>query len=945
MLKITSLTLDHVAGVTHATVTVPEKGVMVVHGPNERGKSTVLKALRLLLSDTLFSSGKREVRELKDVSADEPPTITAELAVGEHELRITKAYKQGSGRCELTVTAPRTENLTGREASDRFAEILAQEVDADLLDALTIEQGKSMEMLVAAGLGPLEQALVAAPGADGDQDSPRSGEAGAVSSVASVSSAASAADTTSLIDRIEKERKRYFTPTGRPTGELDAAQKAVTAAQAEHDEADVRYGQAQGLIEELGRLRADRDDIMRQQPEAEASAEKAEAELTAGREEHAVLERHRAAVAQATDVLEVAEQRQQVRSEKSAELDVDTEAVTTAAQQVEEATEAATLEKQQESEVRAKWEQARRTTAVATAYVNYLAAVRDNVRVRQSCEDLATQQKAAAEISERLGAAETTVSENPVTLDTVAELHRLAADRRRADGVRDAAATTVQISGPGGGRITVDGETTELDTDGLTVGVTARREFGVGDYRVSVTPALDLKDIDDDVARAQAALARALADLGVGSIEDAETLAESRRVAVETVTELRLELGTATGGLSVTELEAKAQQLETEVVDTAASIDAARESVLAADPDSTVDEQLLPGLGALRAGGTGADAVADGDSNADADTVDLAKVRRVVVDSDKQADRLREDLDNIVKAGAVFRLASREADLERETERRERLDKALTQARSEISDEDLQQAVDTARTSLDTARTALQDAIAELGEGAGGESGLVDLEVLEGLAAGATTRVERLRERAEAIGHEISRANGALGEHAGVAERREEASTNLERVSRQLRSVQERATAADLLYTTVEAARADARQRYEAPFRASFEKLARTLYGRWVEFEFNEDLTVARRILDGTSLATSQLSGGAQEQIAVLSRLAVADIIGGGEAVPIVIDDALGFSDAGRAQRMNLVLAQLAADHQIIVLTCDPSRFDSVPGAFAVSMDSLRAAA
>ena len=431
----------------------------------------------------------------------------------------------------------------------------------------------------------------------------------------------------------------------------------------------------------------------------------------------------------------------------------------------------------------------------------------------------------------------------------------------------------------------------------------------------------------------------------MGSIEDAEALAESRRVAVETVTELRLELGTATGGLSVTELEAKAQQLETEVVDTAASIDAARESVLAADPDSTVDEQLLPGLGALRAGGTGAEAVADGDSNADADTVDLAKVRRVVVDSDKQADRLREDLDNIVKAGAVFRLASREADLERETERRERLDKALTQARSEISDEDLQQAVDTARTSLDTARTALQDAIAELGEGAGGESGLVDLEVLEGLAAGATTRVERLRERAEAIGHEISRANGALGEHAGVAERREEASTNLERVSRQLRSVQERATAADLLYTTVEAARADARQRYEAPFRASFEKLARTLYGRWVEFEFNEDLTVARRILDGTSLATSQLSGGAQEQIAVLSRLAVADIIGGGEAVPIVIDDALGFSDAGRAQRMNLVLAQLAAYHQIIVLTCDPSRFDSVPGALAVSMDSLRAAA
>ncbi|HIW90116.1 MAG TPA: AAA family ATPase [Candidatus Corynebacterium avicola] len=940
MLKITSLTLDHVAGVAHATVTVPEKGVMVVHGPNERGKSTVLKALRLLLSDTRFSSGKREVRELKDVSADEPPTITAELTVGEQELRITKSYKQGSGRCELTVTAPRTENLTGREASDRFSEILSQEVDADLLDALTIEQGRSMEMLEAAGLGPLEQALVAAPGGDGAD-----GSEGTEDEPASTGAhdGAAVADTTSLITRITKERERYFTPTGRPARELDAAQKAVAAAQAEYDEATARYGQAQGLIEELGRLRADKDDILRQQPEAEASAEKAEAELAAGREAHAVLERHRAAVAQATEVLEVAQQRLQVRTEKTAELTEAAEAVTAAAQQVDEATEAATQEKNQEAEVRAQWEQARRTTAVATAYVNYLTAERDSSRARLSRKELAAQHKAAAEIAERLTAAEATVAENPATPDAVAELHRLAADRRRAGGVRDAAATTVQISGPAEGRVTVDGEETELDGDELTVGVTARREFGLGDYRVSVTPALDLKDIDDDVARAQTALAKALDDLGAESIEQAEESAERRRLAVEQVTQLRLELGKATGGLSVAELETKARQLDIEVTDGAKAIDVARESVLTADPDQTVDGQSLPGMDTLRAGGDAGNAAEDAAGDADGD-VDLAEIRRVGVESERLADRLRDELDAIAKAGAVFRLASSEADLERETERRERLDKALTQARSEISDADLQTSVDTARTTLDTARASLQDATSELGDGADGGAGLADLDVLEGLAAGATTRVERLRERAEAIGHEISRANGALGEHAGVAERLEEASTTLERVSRQHRSVRERATAADLLYTTVETARTDARQRYEAPFRESFEKLARTLYGRRVEFEFDEDLTVSRRILDGTSLATSQLSGGAQEQIAVLSRLAVADIIGGGEAVPIVIDDALGFSDAGRAQRMNLVLAQLAAEHQIIVLTCDPARFDSVPGAHPVSMDSLRAA-
>lgn len=57
--------------------------------------------------------------------------------------------------------------------------------------------------------------------------------------------------------------------------------------------------------------------------------------------------------------------------------------------------------------------------------------------------------------------------------------------------------------------------------------------------------------------------------------------------------------------------------------------------------------------------------------------------------------------------------------------------------------------------------------------------------------------------------------------------------------------------------------------------------------------------------------------------------------------MPVIIDDALGFSDRGRAGRMNVVLDKLGKNHQIVVLTCDVNRFDSVPGASFVPMEQV----
>ncbi|MEM9783457.1 MAG: hypothetical protein AAF899_13400, partial [Pseudomonadota bacterium] len=76
-----------------------------------------------------------------------------------------------------------------------------------------------------------------------------------------------------------------------------------------------------------------------------------------------------------------------------------------------------------------------------------------------------------------------------------------------------------------------------------------------------------------------------------------------------------------------------------------------------------------------------------------------------------------------------------------------------------------------------------------------------------------------------------------------------------------------------------------------------------------------------------------QLSGGTQEQIALLVRLAFARLMAkGGSAPPLILDDALVFTDDDRIERLFDTLTAEAADLQIIVLTCRSRAFRALGG-------------
>ena len=265
------------------------------------------------------------------------------------------------------------------------------------------------------------------------------------------------------------------------------------------------------------------------------------------------------------------------------------------------------------------------------------------------------------------------------------------------------------------------------------------------------------------------------------------------------------------------------------------------------------------------------------------------------------------------------------------------MEEELRQARESRSDAALDEAVDAARRAVEDRTAVLDEHRRDLGDR--------DVDVLARLAAGAADRVTHVRQEDVRLREQLSHATGALGRSGGAAERFRAAEADHARAARSAEAVRARAAAAELLHRETHAARREARERHAAPFTRAFDQLASVVFGRGVHFEFSADLAVVRRVAGGEVLETGQLSGGAQEQVALLSRLAVATLVGSGGSVPIIIDDALGNTDPERLKLMNAVLGMLGDDHQVIVLTCDPGRFDRIGGgATLVAMDELLAA-
>jgi hypothetical protein len=150
-----------------------------------------------------------------------------------------------------------------------------------------------------------------------------------------------------------------------------------------------------------------------------------------------------------------------------------------------------------------------------------------------------------------------------------------------------------------------------------------------------------------------------------------------------------------------------------------------------------------------------------------------------------------------------------------------------------------------------------------------------------------------------------------------------------------------------LLYKRLGAKRDAARRSYVAPFKQQLDSFGRIVFGSSASVDVDHDsLQITSRTLNGVTVPYASLSSGAKEQLCVLSRLACAALVSlassqesDDRGVPAIFDDALGYSDAGRLERMGAAFNLAGQQSQVIVLTCVPERYRHIGSANVVHLE------
>ncbi|AXI45848.1 DNA-binding protein [Sulfitobacter sp. SK012] len=135
------------------------------------------------------------------------------------------------------------------------------------------------------------------------------------------------------------------------------------------------------------------------------------------------------------------------------------------------------------------------------------------------------------------------------------------------------------------------------------------------------------------------------------------------------------------------------------------------------------------------------------------------------------------------------------------------------------------------------------------------------------------------------------------------------------------------------LKEALEDARSSAKDQYFEPVMAELKPLLTLLLDE-ASITFDEATLLPRTLgREGLDEDITFLSGGMREQLAILTRLAFARLLAkSGNPVPVILDDALVYSDDERIERMFDALHRQANDLQILVFSCRQRAFERLGG-------------
>lgn len=302
------------------------------------------------------------------------------------------------------------------------------------------------------------------------------------------------------------------------------------------------------------------------------------------------------------------------------------------------------------------------------------------------------------------------------------------------------------------------------------------------------------------------------------------------------------------------------------------------------------------------------------------------------------ADKLARDIESNHEAGARLAadIATAEAALAGPQDLLAQADNKLRKCQERLAE--LKGIVATREADLEASRASASDGqLADQVESLAGEAEVREAEFARMQAQQGETpealdaRIKRLEgavanhhRTVATMSNEVTRLTTliAANEGAGIEETLLAAEAERDRLVREVAEFEQEAAVLQMLLEVLQAAESEAKSRYLAPIVSRVEPYLKMLLPG-ADIVLHESLRIAELHRDGQNEDFDILSGGTQEQLAVLTRIAFAELLlGQGRPATVILDDALVFSDDDRIENMFDVLMRAGARVQIIVLTC-----------------------
>ena len=863
------------------TLSLPlTQGLNLIVGPNEAGKSSVVRAIRAAFFERHRSTQVEDLRPWQDASAS--PTVRLEFDWAGEPGLLEKSFLARK-RCAFSL-GPR--QWEGVEAEDQLAALFgfayaakgaSRPEHTGIPGLLWMEQGQGQVLDVAPAREHLHDALASGAGSAWSQ------------------LAASGGD--DLLSRVQALRAELLTATGKPRAALAEALAQREQAEAGLAQTEAQLAQYAQTVDQWSR---EREVLLQEQ--AERPWEALRTQLSQAQAEQTALAAHEQRCTEDQARLQVLAQTRRLLLEQlqaAQQQAQDTEQRQVALQQAAEALQAAEqtvlATAQQVQATQAEAERAREAWRAARAHAQMQQLAQQwaqaQVRCQAAEQALARASQAQAELASRQAeVARSRVSE--------AELERLrqhessclaleAQGRAVATRLQWQSATQPRLPLARAGVATEDtltaGEAQWLDGQ-------ATLRWPDGSVLVITPGGTDLAKLAAQRAQALHALKAELARLQVADVAEASLLLQQAQQARGQLALAQQALKLlAPRGLDALQSEMQAAQGDhhaAQAAAEAAGVAQAAELQTVAAPEALA----LPNL---------EQAVAQ------AQSAEGAVLNRHTLAQQAQ-----------VRAHSQHQQALREAQLAQAALAAPERAQALALARNSLLETTQHNAALSAR--LAQAQAQYQAARPD-----------IVAQDVRRLSQSITQWERQHQQRREAVA--ASQATLVAWSALGLQEQRDTLAAQGAQASARVQELQRRAQALDLLAERLAHQRQSSLTALQAPLKQKIQHYLELLFPQ-AQISLDEQL-MPRQLRRPDHAAGHQedlpaLSFGAREQMFLITRLAYADLLReAGRPTLLILDDALVHTDAQRLPAMKRVLFDAAQRHQVLLFSCHPEHW------------------